>query len=276
MKKSRTYCFRFWLMGAATAACAGHLRAFEASDVLVFSHGPLSLRPQLGITEQFDDNIFYLDQNKQSDFVTTFAPGLKLLLGQDLPTENHIKVQYTLEELVYADHSDQNATQHKFLTDTHFTKSRFGIDGADRYEMLSSVLGGGFSIGKQKVDRTIWYDIYRFEYKVGERMGVYIEGQHVETDYEAALPLYDTRTLSSTGGFEYSLSEDTSLFGEVYYGETSLHPNVVTARPPGTSFVGGFVGARGKFTEKLNGTLKAGYEVSSFTGEVPAGTDKSA
>jgi hypothetical protein len=276
MKKSRTYHLHLWLMGAATAACAGNLRAIEASDVLVFSHGPLSLRPQLGITEQFNDNIFYLDQNTKSDFVTTFAPGLKLLLGQDLPNENHIKLQYTLEEVLYADHTDQNATQHKFLTDTHFAKGRFDIDGADRYEILSSVLGGGFSVGKQKVDRTIWYDIYRFDYKVGQRMGVYVEGQHVETDYETGLPLYDTRTLSGTGGFEYSLSEDTSLFGEVYYGETSLHFNTVGTPSPGTSFVGGFVGARGKFTEKLNGALKAGYEVSSFTGEVPAGTDKSA
>ncbi|HEY6229537.1 MAG TPA: outer membrane beta-barrel protein [Verrucomicrobiae bacterium] len=276
MKMSQKYCIHYWLIGAAAAASTTNLLAFEASDVLVFSHGPLSLRPQLGISEQFDDNIFYLDQNKQSDFITTFAPGLKLLLGQDLETENHVKLQYTLEQLLYADHTDQNATQHKFLTDTHFTKSRFTIDGADHYDMLSSILGGGFSIAKQKVDRTIWYDIYRFDYKVGQRMGVYIEGQHVETDYQTGLPLFDTRTLSGTGGFEYSLSEDTSLFGEVYYGETSLHSNAVSTRPPGTSFVGGFVGARGKFTEKINGTLKAGYEVSSFTGNVPAGSDKSA
>jgi hypothetical protein len=276
-KKSQTYYFRFCLAGAAIFAAPAQMHALEASDVLVFSHGPLSLRPQLGITEQFDSNVFYLDQDPESDFITTIAPGLKFLVGQDLPNENHIKLQYTLEELIYANNDDLNATQHKFLTDTHFKKNRFTIDGADRFEMLSSVLGGGFSVGRQQVDRTLWLDIYRVDYKVGERMGVYVEGQHVSTDYESGLELFDVRTISGTGGFGYYLSEDTLLFGEVYYGKTSLEYNVPSpAQPPGTTFIGGFVGARGKFTEKLNGTLKAGYEVSTFDESAVAGLDDSA
>jgi hypothetical protein len=276
MKKSQRHHFRFSLVGVAAAVSAANLLAFEPSDVLVFSHGPLSLRPQFGLSEQFNDNIFYLDQNKKSDFITTIAPGVKLQLGQDLQNENHIKVQYALEELVFAQNSSQDATQHKFLTDTHYEKSRLGIDGADHFDMLSSVLGGGFSINHQKIDRNLWTDIYRVRYKIGERMAVYVEGQHVEIDYKTTLALFDTRTFSGTGAFEYTLSPDVFLFGEVYYGETSLHANSSSIRPPGTSFVGGFVGARGKFTEKIDGTLKAGYEVSSFSGNVPAGTDKSA
>jgi hypothetical protein len=276
-KKSQTNCFRFCLAGAAIFGAASKTLALEPSDVLVFSHGPLSLRPQLGITEQFDSNVFYLDQNRESDFITTFAPGLKFLVGQDLPTENHIKLQYTLEELIYAKNDELDATQHKFLTDTHFKKNRFTLDGADHFEMLSSVLGGGFSVGKQQVDRNIWYDVYRLDYRVGERMGVYVEGQHVSTDYESGVELFDTRTLSGTGGFGYYLSEDTFLFGEVYYGQTSLDYNVPSpAQPPGTTFIGGFVGARGKFTEKLNGTLKAGYEASTFDKSAVAGLDDSA
>lgn len=276
MKKSQRYYIRLLCAGAASTAVATNVRALEASDVLVFSHGPMSLRPQFEIVEQFNDNIFYLERDKQFDFITTFAPGLKFLVGQDLPNENHIKVQYTLEELLYADHSSQNATQHKFLTDTHFERGRFGIDGSDHFEMLSSILGGGFSVGQQKIDRNLWYDVYRVRYKIGERMAVYVEGQHVEADYRTTLPLFDTRTLSGTGAFEYTLSQDVFLFGEVYYGQTSLHSNSGSTRPPGTSFLGGFVGARGKFTEKIDGMLKAGYEVSSFRGNLPAGVDESA
>jgi hypothetical protein len=277
MKKSQTNYSRYWWLGAAIAASAGRVLALEASDVLVYSHGPLSLRPQFGFVEQFNDNIFYSGANGASDFITTFSPGLNFQVGQDLPTENHVKLSYALDEIIYAEHSSQNALQHHFVTDTHFEKNRFGIDGADRYEFLSSVLGGGFSIGRQKVDRIVWFDVYRLDYKVGERMGVYIEGQHVETDYKNGISLFDTRTLSGTGGFQYAVSDDTFLFGEVYYGQTSLHPNDPTAaRPPGTSFVGGFVGARGNFTEKLKGSLKAGYEISSFTGNLPPGVDKSA
>lgn len=276
MNKSKRYYIRLLCAGAASTVAATNALGLEASDVLVFSHGPVSLRPQFEIVEEFNDNIFYHETDRQSDFITTFAPGLKFLVGQDLPDENHIKLQYTLEELLYANHTSQNATQHKFLTDTHFEKGQFGLDGSDHFEMLSSILGGGFSIRGQKIDRNIWYDIYRVRYKMGERMAVYVEGQHVDADYRTKLPLFDTRTLLGTGGFEYTLSGDVFLFGEVYYGQTSLRSNAVATRPPGTSFVGGFVGARGKFTEKIDGTLKAGYEVSTFRGNLPDGLDDSA
>src|SRR2546423_11018027 len=109
MKKSRKNCFCFWLLGAATAASTGKVLALEASDILVYSHGPLSLRPQLGFVEQFNDNIFYAKTGKESDFITTIAPGLNFQVGQDLPTENHIKLSYTLDELIYAKNSSQNA-----------------------------------------------------------------------------------------------------------------------------------------------------------------------
>src|SRR5262245_37547397 len=48
MKKSQRYTLGIWLAGAAAAA-SGNVFALEASDILVFSHGPLSLRPQLGL-----------------------------------------------------------------------------------------------------------------------------------------------------------------------------------------------------------------------------------
>jgi hypothetical protein len=277
MKKSQTYSICYWLAGAACAVSTGQVFAVEASDVLVFSKGPLSLRPQFGLIEQFDDNIFYGDEDRESDFITIISPGLKLQLGQDLPAENHITLAYTYDRSFYVHNSSQNANQHHFITDTFFKKHRLSIEGADRFELLSSVLGGGFSVGRQQVDRTLWWDIYRVDYQVGERMGVYVEGQHVSTDYESGVRLFDTRTLTGTGGFEYTFSEDIFLFGEAYYGQTTLEPNeAATAEPPGTQFIGGFVGVRGKFSEKLNGRLKAGYEISTFQGNIPAGVDDSA
>jgi hypothetical protein len=280
MNKSRTYISRCLAGAAGAFACAGPAIALEASDILVYSHGPLSLRPQVGFVEQFNDNVFYSKDDAETDFVTVISPGVKLQFGQDLPTENHINLNYYLEQVLYIDHSSLNATQHKLATDIHFSRTRFTIDGGDRLELLSSVLGGGFSLrgpdARRNIDRTLWWDIYRFDYKIGERTGVYIEGQHVSTDYENDVSLFDTRTLIGTAGFQYRLGEDTFLFGEVYYGQTSLHANQVIAAPAaGTSFVGGFVGARGHFTEKLNGTLKAGYEVSSFSNTGP-GVDNSA
>jgi hypothetical protein len=259
------------------AAAAGTARALEPSDLLVFSHGPLSLRPQFRVAETFDDNVFYTKTDRRSDLVTSVAPGLKFQVGDNVPDQNHFVVTYTLDKLIYLDNSGLSTLEHFVRSGAHYEGNRVTIEGQDVYEILSGVLGGAFNVGKQKVDRDVWVDMYRFGYKVGERMGVYVDGQHVETDYLTDLPLFDARTFSGTGGFEYEYSERTFFFGEVYYGQTSLHANAPGAgKPPGTTFTGGFVGARGDFTEKIKGTVKAGYEMSSFTGGSAGGVDTSA
>jgi hypothetical protein len=277
MKKTQTYSRYFCLAGTAVAVSGNMAFALEPSDVLVFSHGPLSLRPQFVLTESFDDNVFYSQTGLRSDLITTVSPGLKFQIGQDFPDQNHFSILYMLDKSVYIDNPGLNALQHRVQAEAHYTQPRFGIDGSDTYQVLSSVLGGGFNVGRQKVDRNIWWDVYRFDYKIGERTGVYAEAQHVETDYKTQLSLLDTRTLTGTGGFQYSYSEDTFFFGEVYYGQTTLHPNAPGAeKPPGTSFIGGFIGARGNFTEKIRGSVKAGYEASTFSGGSTQGVDTSA
>src|SRR5262249_54218134 len=60
----------------------------EAQDVLYFRAGPLTLRPQVGISEVYNDNVFYLAKSPVSDFITAISPGLKLQLGR--PQENYL------------------------------------------------------------------------------------------------------------------------------------------------------------------------------------------
>src|SRR5919109_1064745 len=42
------------------------------------ARGPLTLTPSLAITEQYNDNIFSNNRDKQSDFITQFTPGVAL------------------------------------------------------------------------------------------------------------------------------------------------------------------------------------------------------
>src|SRR5262249_15948052 len=159
------------------AVSAGASFALEPSDVLIFSHGPLSLRPQFVLGERFSDNVFYSNTDRRSDFITSVSPGLRFQVGENLPHQNHFSVLYMLDKVVYLDNPNLNALQNRIRADAHYTQNRFGIDGSDIFETLSSVLGGAFNVGKQKVDRNVWWDVYRFDYKIGERMGVYVEGQ---------------------------------------------------------------------------------------------------
>jgi hypothetical protein len=281
MKKQTNIYWRYLAAGAAGFAGATTAQALEASDVLVFSKGPVSLRPQLEVVEQFTDNVYYNSPTigRVSDFITILSPGLRIVAGQDLPTENHFVISYTLDDMIYAQESSQNALQHRLGTDSRIKWSRFEVEGNDRVEFLSSALGGGLTQNsRDPIDRLIIVDAYRFDYRIGERTGVYVGARHNSVDYEEGLPLFDSRRLEGTGGFEYLFSKDTRFFGEVYYGETTLTDNSPAAiKPPGTTFVGGFVGARGQFTQKLDGRVKAGYEVSTFSGgNVAAGGSKSA
>ncbi|MGV3774030.1 MAG: outer membrane beta-barrel protein [Verrucomicrobiales bacterium] len=255
------------LAGFALGASNSH--ALEASDVLLFSKGPVTLRPHLEVSETFNDNIYYLDRNKESDFISVISPGLDFQFGRtDL---NYFNLKYRFEHSIYADNSELDADQHRFALGSHFEQPRWSITGEDRIEFLSNVLGGGISLRGQKVDRTVFYDNYQFYYNASERTGVYLEGLHSTTDFDEDVPLLDSNTLMGTAGFEYKAFSRTGFFGEIYYGQTATDPNVGTIKPPHASFIGGFLGVRGNFTEKLSGSAKAGYESRSFSDNTPGG-----
>lgn len=248
------------------------IRSFglEPSDVLYFSKGPVSLRPQLEIDETYNDNVFYTNQRRRSDFVTMVSPGLNLQVGEE--SYNHIKLGYNFERLEYIDHSELDANQHRIALKDHFEKGRFLLDGRDQIQFLSSTLGGGISVQGLKIDRTTYFDEYRLDYRLGEKTAVYLQGSHFTTDYDERSPLYDSRTLTGTGGFEFKALAHTSFFGEVYYGQTHNPVNASLPPAPYATFIGGFLGARGNFTEKLSGMVKAGYESREFSDHSPGGS----
>jgi hypothetical protein len=235
-------------------------KAFEASDLLIIQKGPVALKPQFELTERFNDNITYRDdENKESDFLTVISPGLTIQAGDR--TFNYIDLTYFYDRLEYLDHSELSANQHRVSLTSHLAKRRFLLEGRDEFQRLATPLGGGISIGGSQIERTLWNDQYRLTYEVSNRTGVYLEAFHSTTDFESGVRLYDSFTLMGTLGFEYKAFSRTSFFGEVYYGMTESTRNAETMPEyPTANFVGGFVGARGNFTEKLTGTVKAGYE----------------
>lgn len=267
MNKYRTAILNWGLVGASTCALPLAVHGLEASDVLVFSKGPVSLRPQFELLEQFTDNVYFQDQDRVSDLITIFSPGLRIVAGQDLPTEKHFILNYNLDQLLYIKESSQNATQHRLSTDIFYDWSRLSVEGQDRLEFLSGALSVGLSQpGRDPIDRLLMTDRYRIDYDLSERTAVYGEGRHTSIDFESGIALFDSRRIAGTGGFEYKYTPDTRFYGEVYYGITDLEDNANRGEVPGTTFVGGFLGARGNFTEKLRGNVKAGFESTSFSG----------
>lgn len=269
------------LFGAAISAlflAGARARALEANDLLAYSFGPFRLHPRLSVSEQYNDNIFFRASQTnavsklpvEDDFITTVSPGMTLQLGRQ--GDNHLSLDYTLDKSWYADHADEGHLDHIVSFGVELKGNRFSLNGSDRFQDLSGILGGGQNLG-QRVNRRTLSDDYRVDYRLGEKTGLYISGNSSSTDYESGTPLYDDWTLRGTGGFDYKATDKTSLFGEVYYSQSRTDPNVhsgptAAAFPnqPHLNHIGGFLGARGDFTTRLSGSVKAGYETRYYSG----------
>lgn len=221
------------------------------------------LKPQLNLAATYSDNINFRETGELADFVLTISPGLAVQIGSK--ELNYAELTYFYDRIQYLEHTEFDANQHRISIGSRFQRSRFTLEGRDRIELLSSPLGGGYSISGQMVDRTTFSDFYRLDYDFTERTGLYAAITHTATDFDKEVPLYDSRTISGTLGFTYKAFSRTFFFGEIYYGQTENEHNVPTMfEYPSTTFVGGFAGARGYFTEKLTGTVKAGFEAREY------------
>jgi hypothetical protein len=234
--------------------------------MLLIQKGPVALKPQLEVSQSFNDNISYRDEDKEADFITTVSPGLGLQVGSR--TFNYLDFKYFFDRIQYWDSDDLSANQHRVNLGLRFEKSRFLLEGLNDFKNLSTPLGGGISVAGAEVERFVWLDLYKLTYDMSEKTALYVEAMHSRTDYDSEFELYDSYTLTGTLGFEYKAFSKTSLFGEVYYGMTESEKNFERmADYPSARFVGSFVGARGTFTEKLFGTVKAGYEHRMYSGD---------
>src|SRR5438552_355690 len=266
------------LLTIATGFSVAGARAWavDASDLLVYSIGPVRVRPHAAVAEQYNDNIFYRSSHTnsvsqfpvESDFITTISPGVSVQLGRR--EANHFILDYTLDKSWYLDHQDEGHLDHTVSFNTFLEGNRLSLTGSDHVQYLSGILGGGQNLGA-RVNRYYFADDYRLDYRLGERTSVYADGSFNATDYQKGVPLYDDNVIRGTAGFSFKATEKTSAFGEFYYGQEATDPNDVSlAKGPHADFFGGFVGARGDFTSRLKGSVKAGYESRQYSDGTPA------
>jgi hypothetical protein len=257
-----------WLTaGASSLGLAAH--AFEATDILAVQAGPVVLRPRVDFEETYDSNLFYRENDTVDDFITYISPGINIILGRR--ERNFISFDYMLRSAFYAEQDDLNALNHYFNIANQYQGDRLTITGTDRIELLDGILGAGLNFVTEQTKSTSYLDRYTVSYSSSAKTRVYLTGLHEAIDYESGSTLLDYNTLSGTLGFAYQAFPKTDFFGEVYYGQTATDPNnETTPKGPHSEFLGGFLGANGSFTAKLNGTVKVGYEARSFSDDSPS------
>jgi hypothetical protein len=234
----------------------------------------LRLKPQLSVSEEFNDNILYVNKaNARADLISTFSPGFGLDFGrQDNPLS--AKLDYDFDEVIYARTTPLDHQNHHVAFTSRFERSRLAIRGSDSVDFLAGPINfsktandvNALNVLGQKVDRLVWVDNYHASYSLTEKTFVGVGIAHQRVDYESTTILYDYDSLRGLVDAGYQASEKLAFFGQGYYGVTSAGPNLVGGPAPDLDFVGSYLGIRGQFTPKLSGTVQAGYEMRSFAG----------
>ena len=220
------------------------------------ARGPLTLTPSLAITEQYNDNIFSNNRDKQSDFITQFTPGVALQI-QHPGFQLLSAFNFTAE--IYADHSELNnaANRLSFLTTANYQATpgvNLGLTEALTYSRNANTLTtAGVSSGRQAswtnvlaptlaiqlTPRTTWrlsgaYELQRFAARDSQDSNIYRIGTGL--DYVV------TPRLTVTGAYDFAYldieQEPTTFTHTPRVGGTyRLSPTLVATATAGPSFV---------------------------------------
>lgn len=248
------------------------LGAVQPEDILVYSVGPLRVRPQLSASAVYDDNVFYRTSSQaKGDFYSVAAPGLELELGSE-STRYQSLLDIDISNHAYAELDSLNHVDQQFALKGSLNLERFSLDASAGLSRNSGILGGssvlnevgGFSNLGTKVSRWVFRDDIRVDYVFSEKTGAYVLGHYDGIDYRGSLPLYDQNALRGTIGGGYQAFSKISLFAETYYGQISATPNFAVPKPPHLRQGGLSIGSKGDFTPRITGSVQVGYEVREF------------
>jgi len=269
-------CCRAAALMAATGLSWTAVAEFNAPKYLNYEAGRLLIQPQFDASVQYTDNLFYAPRSAApgtpganvplaSDFIFTLSPGLELQYGRN--KERSIELEAFVDELLYAKYSSFDSPQVRGAMEVHWEFGRFVLQGTDSIGWLNQILGGQVATQYRAPIRTlVWNDNYRLTYDATMKTDVYVVLNHSEQSFLQNVSLYSQNSVVGSLGSTYKPFERLGFFLEGeggYTGITAANPAMPSASP--SMIYGGFVGARGSFTARLDGSIKAGYEIREFS-----------
>lgn len=216
--------------------------------------GPLRISPSLIVEEKYTDNVFVASAGEESDFVTTFSPGLQLLLT---PSRHNILFEYKGRFKKHAEFTGEDTNDHRIeaLGELNF---RGG---------LSLRIWDIFTTGHENRGDSSTGLVEKFEtntvaasalYEFGERYKVSGEFSNTNYDFEIS-PFRDRSENAGAVTLFYKFLPKTTALIEYDYLETDY--DTVFLDSVSNSFLGGL---EWELTEKTTGIVKAGYYFKDF------------
>jgi hypothetical protein len=138
------------------------------------------------------------------------------------------------------------------------------MEGTHSTEFVSSFMGGSVNLGQTLVDRWSHATTGRVTYDSSEKTDVYFSGSRNYLNYEG-VNFYGNDGWRGNLGASYKPTDRLSVFVEGGYGLTDfIRGTSALGFIPTSHVYGGFVGVRGQFTERLDGSIGGGYEIREF------------
>jgi hypothetical protein len=230
--------------------------------------GPVTLTPSISISEEYNDNLFLNNQNRQWDLITGFSPAITLFVNRP---SYELRAGYTFTAEVYGQESRlNNAFNHQNFVASGVYRAARGLTltVSDSFALdrnTNRVAAQGFASGRQEsLSNTFspgmtWQMAPRDSLSLG---GTYLVQRFKDDGLDS-----DTYGLQSRIDHTFTLR----LTGSIGYGFTYLdlqgQENSTTHTPT--------LGVSYRLTRTLSGSVSGGLAITQLGGETfasPAGT----
>lgn len=278
--------------------------AIEAEDVLYYRIGNVSLRPSFGISQSYNDNVFFrgdeplvfpaineegniildpvLDEEgnitgftprtivfeRVGDLITTISPSASFFFGN--VGGNYILANYQHSLRFFQEYDQQNAGVHDFTIRGKWDGAKIDFTPSFSYNNTQTILSGSFRRGGELADLLIERNTIRASPQIRVRITPKTFSnttlQYNLNDFvDKTLPFFDSDHIGIRQGFGFQFRPKISLSAYGSFGRRSVSSN--DGRPVGSAqtYFGGGFSAEGDFTRRLTGTIRFGIQHASFS-----------
>src|SRR5437016_6640718 len=237
--------------------------------------GPVTLTPSISVSEEYNDNLFFNNQDRQRDFITGFSPTITLFVNRP---SYQVNGGYSFTAELYERESRLNNAlnrQNFFGTGLYRATPRLTLTASETYAVnrnTNLVASQGFSTGRQESLSNTFGPGLTYQMTPGTSLSL-VATYGLLRFKGAASDGAGTARDSDTYGLQSSLAHELTprLTGTIGYGFTYLNvqeeDNSTTHTPT--------LGVSYRLTPTLTGSVSGGPAITELGGETfvsPAAT----
>ena len=237
--------------------------------------GPVTLTPSISVSEEYNDNLFFNNQDRQRDFITGFSPTITLFVNRP---SYQVNGGYSFTAELYERESRLNNAlnrQNFFGTGLYRATPRLTLTASETYAVNRStnlVASQGFATGRQESLSNTFGPGLTYQMTPGTSLSL-VATYGLLRFKGAASDGAGTARDSDTYGLQSSLAHELTprLTGTIGYGFTYLNVQEEDNSTTHTPTVGGSY----RLTPTLTGSVSGGPAITELGGETfvsPAAT----